>query len=160
MAKILVVYDSGTGNTEAMAKAVAEGVRIGGGEVVVKRVDEVNIDELPGFDGIILGSPTYFGSMSSKMKGFIDNSVKVRRKLENKVGAAFTSSGSPFGGNETTLFSLIQALMIHGMIIVGDPISAGGHYGVASVGKPNEEDIENCKALGKRVATIAEKLIK
>ncbi len=158
MAKILVVYDSKTGNTEKMAGSIAEGAREAGASVTVKRVDEVDIKDLPGFDAIVVGSPTYFGTMTSKVKEFFDKSVAVRKKLEGKVGAAFTSSGSPFGGNETTLFSIIAALLIHGMIIVGDPISAGGHYGVCSTGSPDEGDLENCKALGRRVAEIAEKL--
>ncbi len=158
MAKVLVIYDSKTGNTEKMAKEVSEGARSAGAEVTLKRVDDASVSELPEFDAIVVGSPTYFGTMSGKLKKFLDESVKVRRKLEGKVGAAFTSSGSPFGGNETTLISIILALMIHGMIIVGDPIKSGGHYGVCSVGAPEDDDLKNCRALGERVANLAKKL--
>ena len=159
MSRVVVIYDSRTGNTEAMAKAIAEGVKeVPGVDVEVKRVDEATLDDLVKADGIILGSPTHFGTMSDKMKKFIDESVKVRGKLVNKVGACFTSSAHYAGGNETTLMSLMQAMLIHGMIVVGDPMEVGGHYGVVSVGKPTDEVLRACKALGRRVAELVKKL--
>jgi len=158
MARILVIYDSRTGNTEEMARAVTEGAREAGAEVEVKRASEARPEDLLGIDGLILGSPTHFGSMSDAMKGFIDKSVRVRGKLEGKVGAAFTSSLYFDGGNETTLLSLLQAMLMHGMIVVGDPIAVGGHYGVVAVGKPDERALRACRALGRRVAELARKL--
>ncbi|MGB9853379.1 MAG: flavodoxin family protein, partial [Candidatus Bathyarchaeales archaeon] len=120
MAKILVVYDSKTGNTEKMAFAVAEGAKqVGGVEVVVKKVDQTSLEDLIGADGIIIGSPTHFGQMSSKLKALIDESVKIHEKLEGKVGAAFTSSGGTATGAETTLLSILQAMLVHGMIVQG-----------------------------------------
>lgn len=109
-------------------------------------------------DGIILGSPTHFGTMSENMKKLINESVKIRGKLEGKVGAAFTSSGAVSGGNETTLLSMLQAMLIHGMIVVGDPIKVGGHYGAVAIGKPDKEALEACKALGKRVGELTGKI--
>ena len=126
--------------------------------MVLKPVGEATLDDLTGADGIVLGSPTHFGGMSDRMKAFLDESVKVRRRLEGKVGAAFTSSGHFSGGNETALLSMLQALLIHGMIVVGDPIETGGHYGVASVGAPDQEALQACRALGRRVATVASRL--
>ena len=78
--------------------------------------------------------------------------------MEGKVGAAFTTSGDPSGGKETTMLSIIQTLLIYGMVIVGDPMSATGHYGVSCVGAPDEKTMENGAKLGKRVAEIAVKL--
>ena len=158
MAKILVVFDSRTGNTKAMARSVADGAREADAGVELKRVEDVTLEDLEEADGIILGSPTHFGTMSEKMKDLIGRSVKIRGKLENKVGASFTSSAHYAGGNETTLISLIQAMLIHGMVVVGDPIKAGGHYGVVSIGRPDNKTIEACKELGKRVAELSKKL--
>jgi NAD(P)H dehydrogenase (quinone) len=159
MTKILVVYDSETGNTEKMALAVAEGARqISGVEVVLKKVEQTSPEDLLKADGIIMGSPTYYGQMSAKLKALIDKSVKIHEKLEGKVGAAFTSSGGTATGAETTLLSILQAMLIHGMIIQGR--AEDKHYGAASVGKPQEKELEHCRELGRRVASLTLKLKK
>jgi NAD(P)H dehydrogenase (quinone) len=155
MTKVLVVYHSRSGNTAKMAEAVAEGAKNGGADVGLKKVDEATLEDLTGADGVVFGAPTYFGTLSGEMKSFIDRSVRIRGKLENKVGAAFTSSGSLSGGNETTLISMIEAMLIHGMIIVGDPIETGGHYGAVAVGAPDAEALNACRKLGERVAKFA-----
>ena len=80
--------------------------------------------------------------------------------MEGKVGAAFTTGGNVTGGKETTMMSIIQALLIYGMVIVGDPMSATGHYGVACVGEPDETAYGNAVKLGQRVAGVALKLFK
>jgi NAD(P)H dehydrogenase (quinone) len=86
MTKILVVYDSKTGNTEKMAFAVAEGAKqIKGVEVVVKKVEQASVEDFLGVDGIIMGSPTYYGQMSAKLKALIDESVKIHGKLKEKL---------------------------------------------------------------------------
>jgi len=158
MTKVLVVYHSRSGNTAKMAEAVAEGARNGGADVVMKKVDEATVEDLAAADGVVFGAPTYFGTLSAEMKSFIDKSVRVRGKLESKVGAAFTSSGSLSGGNETTLISIIEAMLIHGMIIVGDPIETGGHYGAVAVGAPDAGALIACRKLGERVAKFAKLL--
>jgi NAD(P)H dehydrogenase (quinone) len=157
MTKILIVYDSSTGNTEKMAQAVAEGARqIKNTKVNVKKVDDVVVLDLPKADAIIFGSPTYFGVMSGRLKAFIDESVKIYGKLQGKVGAAFTSSGGTASGAETTLLSIIQAMLVHGMIVQGR--SGDKHYGAAAVGAPKNKDVAFCKDLGRRVAELATKL--
>jgi len=158
MTKVLVVYDSLTGNTEQMAKAVGEGVKNAGIEVEIKKVTRVELADLEAADAIILGSPTHFGAMSENMKRLITKSHAIRKKLVDKLGAAFTSSTSVAGGNETTLLSMLQAMLIHGMLVLSDPIEPGyEHYGVASIGKPQHEDLEACRRLGERVAKLAAK---
>ena len=154
--KVLIVYDSKTGNTEKMAHAVAEGVRAEGVEVEVKMVAEASVDELPGVDGLILGSPVYYGLPSGKIKEFIDASVKYHGKLDGKVGGAFASSGGAHTGAETTIISLLEALLIHGMVVQGT--SGRNHYGPASVGAPGDQEAETCRKLGKRVAKLVKKL--
>lgn len=157
MAKILVVYDSRGGSTEKTALAVAEGVKqVEGVDVTVKKVDQTSLEDLQAADGIIMGSPTYYGQMSAKLKDLIDKSVEIHGKLEGKVGAAFTSSGGTATGAETTLLSILQAMLVHGMIIQGR--SKSKHYGAAVVGAPKEDDLESCRELGKRTARLVKRL--
>jgi NAD(P)H dehydrogenase (quinone) len=140
-----------------MAFAVAEGARqVSEIEVVVESVDQANNEELLSADGIIVGSPTYYGLMSGEVKAFFDRSVKIHGKLDGKVGAAFTSSGGTAGGAETTLLSILKVMLVHGMIIQGR--YENKHYGPAAIGKPKEEEIEMCKRLGKRTAELVLKM--
>jgi len=140
-----------------MAFAVAEGAREAGGvEVVVKKVDETTNEDLLKADGIIVGSPTYYGQMSGKIKTMFDESVKIHGKLEGKVGAAFTSSGGVASGAETTILSILEAMLIHGMVIQGR--AHAQHYGAAAVGKPKAREEERCRELGEIVARLVMKL--
>ena len=150
MAKALVVYDSKTGNTEKMANAISEGIKEAGHDVEAKHVDKTSLDDLMAADAIALGSPTYFCTMSGKMKNLIDKSIEIYPdKLQNKIGAAFTSSGDMAGGNETALLSLIQAMLMHRMVIVGHQ---SGSFGAVSIGEPDKECLAGCKEFGKRIA--------
>jgi NAD(P)H dehydrogenase (quinone) len=151
--QVLVIYDSKTGNTEKMAFAVAEGAReVEGVDVLVKKVDNATNEDLLKADGLIVGSPTYYGQMSGKIKALFDASVNIHGKLEGRVGAAFTSSGGVASGAETTIISILEAMLVHGMIIQGRARS--GHYGAAAVGKPEEQDIERCRELGRTVTAL------
>ena len=159
MSTILIVYDSEKGNTEKMARAVAEGAeKVEEAKVIVKRVDQTSLDDLLGADGIIIGSPTYFGLMSNKLKALIDKSNDIHGKLEGKVGAAFTSSGGVSSGAETTLLSIIHAMLIHGMVVQGR--SEGKHYGGAAVESPSPEELEGCRDLGYKTAALVARLTK
>ena len=157
--QVLVIYYSKTGHTKKLAEAIAEGVaEVGGVTCVVKSVAEVTKDDFVTADGIIAGSPVYFGTMAAELKAVFDQFVGVRRKMEDKIGAAFATSGDLSGGRETTIMSIIQALLIYGMIIVGDPLDATGHYGVSCVGSPDKSALLNAALLGKRVASLVKKL--
>lgn len=159
MIQVLVLYYSRSGNTMELAKAIAEGVKqIDGVQCVVRSTKEVSKDDFLHSHGIIAGSPVYFGTMAAELKHLFDDYVIVRRKMENKVGAAFATSSDPSGGKETTLLSIIQAMLIYGMIIVGDPMDATGHYGVSCSGSPDENTKKNASLLGKRVAELAKKI--
>jgi NAD(P)H dehydrogenase (quinone) len=157
MAKILVIYDSKTGHTEEMALAIAKGAKqVKGVEVEAKKAAETSIKDLAEADGIILGSPTYYGLMSASTKRLFDKSVKIHGKLEGKVGAAFTSSGGTASGAETTLLSILQAMLVHGMIVQGRVNNK--HYGAAAVGSPRKDDLRSCRDLGRRTANLVTKL--
>ncbi len=156
---ILVLYYSKGGNTRKLATAIAEGVdSVDGVNAVVKNTDDVSKDDFMTCSGLIAGSPVYFGSMAAGMKKIFDDYVGIRKKMEGKVGAAFATSGDASGGKETTMISIIQCLLIYGMVIIGDPMSATGHYGTACVGAPDAETTENGRKLGARVAEVAKAL--
>lgn len=197
MAKVLVLYYSTYGHIETMANAVAEGARAAGATVDVKRVPETapldvaqkahfkldqaapvaTVEELANYDAIILGSPTRFGRVSSQMAAFLDQAggLWASGALNGKVGAAFTSTASQHGGQETTLFSLITNLMHFGMVIVGLPYSyqgqmdmseivGGSPYGATTLAagdgsrQPSEIDLGGARHQGELVATAAAKL--
>jgi len=156
MAKVLIVYYSCSGNTEKMAEFVAEGVKKEKIEVVVKNVKDTTPNDLLNYEGIIIGSPTYYGGAAAPIRDLIDQSVKFHGKLEGKVGGAFTSSGCIGGGNETTILSILTAMLIHGMVIRGT--SDDDHYGPVAIEAPDKRAKENCLALGQRVARLVKKL--
>lgn len=156
---VLILYYSKSGNTRKFADLVAEGVKsVSGVDAAMKSTQEVTKDDFVNAAGIIAGSPVYFGLMAADLKRVFDEFVGVRKQMENKVGAAFATSGFWAGGNETTIISIIQCMLIYGMIIVGDPMSATGHYGAASVAAPDEKAADTARKLGARVAELCKKL--
>ncbi len=157
--QVLVLYYSRSGNTRTLADAVSQGVEsVDGVRCLLRSTDEVGKKDFIESDGIIAGSPVYFGLMAAELKKVFDDFIGVRRKMENKVGAAFATGGDASGGKETTIMSIIQVMLIYGMIIAGDPMSATGHYGVACVGAPDEGTRRNGHKLGARVAQLVKKL--
>ena len=100
---ILIVYDSKTGNTEKMAKAIAKGAQQTdvSVEVSVKRAEQTSNEDLLNADGIILGSPTCVGQMSSRLKHIIYDSIQLPARFTGKVRGAFTSIGEIASGAET-----------------------------------------------------------
>jgi NAD(P)H dehydrogenase (quinone) len=157
--QILILYFSKGGNTKKLAEAIAQGVEnVEGVVAVLKNTEEVKKEDFINSQGIIAGSPVYFGLMAAELKKIFDKFVGVRRKMEDKIGAAFATSGDPSGGKETTMISIFQAFLIYGMVIVGDPLSATGHYGIACVGAPDSKTKQNGMKLGQRVAKLAKKV--
>jgi len=157
--QILILYFSKGGNTRKLAEAIIEGVEcVEGVTGVLKHTDDVTKEDFVSSEGIIAGSPVYFGVMAAQLKKIFDEFVSVRKKMEGKVGAAFATSADPSGGKETTMMSIIQVMLIYGMVIVGDPMAATGHFGTACVGAPDSGSLENGMKLGQRVAELAKKL--
>jgi len=197
MAKVLVLYYSAYGHIETMAKAVAEGAAAAGAEVYIKRVPELvpedvartshykvdqdapvaKISDLEDYDAIIVGVGTRFGRLASQMANFLDQAGGLWAKgaLHGKVGAAFTSSATQHGGQETTLFSIITNLLHFGMVIVGlnygyagqmtlDEITGGAPYGATTIAggdgsrQPSQNELDAARYQGKVVAETAIKL--
>jgi NAD(P)H dehydrogenase (quinone) len=157
MASVLISYFSKSGNTKEMAQCIKEGLdALGGVDVSLKKVQETTIDDLRSSDGIVIGSPTYFGVMAAAVKELMDKSIQCYGKLVGKVGGAFTSSGMIGGGNETTIASILQGLLIHGMIVQG--VQEGNHYGPVSIGAPDEAVRGECVRYGKMIGELVKKL--
>jgi NAD(P)H dehydrogenase (quinone) len=197
MAKVLVLYYSSYGHIETMAQAVAEGARAAGATVDIKRVPETapeevargahfkldqaapvaQVQDLAGYDAIIVGAPTRFGRIPSQMAAFLDQAgpLWATGALNGKVGGAFTSSASQHGGNENTLFSIISNLMHLGLMIVGLPYShqgqmtlaeivGGSPYGATTISggdgsrQPSEIELAGARHQGELIARTATKL--
>lgn len=156
--QVLILYYSKGGNTRKLAEEVAKGVQSTEVTAVLKNTKEVTKDDFLKSAGIIAGSPVYFGVMAADLKRVFDEFVGLRKQMENKVGAAFTTGGHHTGGKETTIMSILTCMLIYGMIIVGDPMSASGHYGVACLGSPDETAASDAFKLGVRVAELCKKL--
>jgi len=156
MAKAIVVYYSRSGNTREMADMIAKAMNDAGLKTECKSVDKVKADDLPTYDAIVIGSPTYYGQMASPIKAIIDDLVSRHGTLNGKVGGAFSSAANIGGGNETTLMGIIEAMLIAGMIVQGDP--QGDHYGPVSIGKPDERVGQQCIRRGQRIAELTKKI--
>lgn len=167
--RVLVIYHSETGNTEAMARGVAEGVEsVPGAVATLVSVTAVSRDQLQAADAIALGSPTYYGNMSGAMKAFIDGWwLRDRIYLGDKVGGAFATGGGMSGGKEHVVTSLLQAMLGNGMIVAGPVFEAdGARFGnpgsTAATAPPYDgvgpDELEGARALGRRLAQVAERL--
>lgn len=132
-------------------------------------------DDLRHCAGLLLGCPTHFGNMPAAMKYYIDRSIGLwmAGALIGKPAALFTSSSSPHGGQESTLLSMMLPLLHHGMLLVGLPYSetqlvstrgGGTPYGASHIAGPEsdrpllEEELQLCRALGRRLAEVAKRL--
>ena len=197
MTKVLVLYYSSYGHIETMADAVAEGARAAGAEVDVKRVPELVPEEvarasrykldqtapiakpadLVEYDAIAVGTGTRYGRMTSQMANFWDQTggLWAQGKLIGKVGAAFTSTATQHGGQETTLMGIHTNLLHHGMVIAGlpysfqgqmrlDEVTGGSPYGATTIAagdgsrQVSANELEGARFLGRHVAQIAGKL--
>ncbi|MFA4989746.1 MAG: flavodoxin family protein [Candidatus Omnitrophota bacterium] len=153
----LIIYYSRGGNTKKMAELIADGIRKEKVEALVKDIKDVGAEDLLKYDGLVIGSPTYYGSMSAEIKKLFDDSVKFHGKLDGKAGAAFSSSRNVAGGNETAILDILHAMLIHGMIIQGD--WQGDHYGPAAIDAPDERSTKECLRMGSRFAQLLKKCI-
>jgi NAD(P)H dehydrogenase (quinone) len=197
MAKVLVLYYSAYGHIEKMAYAVAEGAKSAGADVTVKRVPELvpedvarashfkldqeapiaKPDELDQYDAIIVGSGTRYGTVTSQMRNFWDQTggLWAGGKLVGKLGSVFTSSATQHGGQETTILGFLPTFLHHGMAVAGlpyafqgqmgvDEIKGGSPYGASTITggdgtrQPSEVELEGARYQGAHIAKLAAKL--
>jgi NAD(P)H dehydrogenase (quinone) len=193
--KIFIPFYSRSGTVEALARAVAEGAEAEGAEVRLRRARELIghdiMSSVPGWkesaeamnarypaptaedavwaDGIVFGTPTRFGAVSSELKAYIDGlgGLWVKGALVGKAGAAFTGSATPHGGNESTIISMFNPMAHLGLIIVptgfADAVmfkGAGTPYGPSVVSGnppsgPTPEELDVARFQGRRIAKVA-----
>jgi len=191
MKKILIIYYSKNGAIQKMSEKISRGINaVENSEAVIRTLPDIkdntaaianedNIlyatnEDLANCDGLILGSPTYFGNMAAPMKFFLDGTSAewFNNTLSGKPAGVFTSSSSMHGGQETTLITMLIPLLHHGMIISGIPYSekelhetrtGGSPYGPTHFSGDKENSLSNheiklCTSFGSRVANIAKKL--
>jgi len=156
--KVVVIYYSRGGTTKSMAELIHKTINSKGVKADIFAVDQFSYKNLLDYDGIIIGSPTYYGTCSSEIKKLIDDSVSLHKKLDGKVGGVFSSSANVAGGNETTALSILEALLIHGMIVQGDP--QGDHYGPVAVSGVDERCNNNCVRFAARFVDLLKKIVK
>lgn len=157
MKKIAIIYYSRSGNTESMARLIENGARTEPEvDIEVFSAGDFPVESMPEYDGFIVGSPVYYGSMAYQVKKVFDESVKFHGRLAGKVGAAFSSAANIGGGNETTILDILNAMLIHGMVVQG--IEKGDHYGPVSIGAPDDRVEKQCHLLGERVARLVKKI--
>ena len=148
MAKLLIVYESRTGNTEAMAKAVYEGALSAGATVSLKKATEATCDELLDCDAVIFGSPTHFGYMAGTLQGFLEEVyVTLGNRSVTKPYAAFSIGDA---GGRKTLESIDY--ICHEFAQWCEFKFEKATEGVKAKGKPTPEVLEECKELGKKIA--------
>lgn len=199
--KILVLFYSTYGHMYKMALAAVEGAKIiEGAEVDIKRVPETLSEEILGkmgaleaqkaiehipvakvsdlaeYDAILFGVPTRYGMMPAQMKAFLDASGSLWAKgaLVGKLAGVMTGSGTPHGGQESTILNFHTVLLHHGMVIAGlpytflgisktDEVTGGSPYGASyivrdDVPSPSENELDGARYQGEYLAKLAKQM--
>ena len=194
MPDILIVYYSRHGSVARMAEAIGLGVEsVGDCEAVLRQLPEVSatseqsepgipdsgapyarLEDLENCDGLVIGSPGYFGNMAAPLKHFLDQTspLWLSGAMIGKPAGVFTATSSLHGGQETVLTSMILPLLHHGMLVSGIPYSEpalnqtqtgatpyGASHVAGSQGQPlSDHETAACRALGRRIAELSTKL--
>lgn len=173
-ARILIAYDSRTGNTESLARAVAEGVEsVAGAEGLLRRQSEVEPEEITGASGILVGSPVHWGNLSADTKGFLDRiggalagagEVGPDSQPANRTAGAFVTGGSVASGKELARIAILAAFLNLKFVVIGGVDAAGfGTLGAQATTGPSdpgvsETELEEARRFGARFATLTKQL--
>ena len=145
--QVLITYYSGTGKTKRMAEEIVRGAEKLGVAVIVKKVEDCELNDLTEVDGIVVGSPTYFSNVAWQVKKLIDESITLyrrNRQLSGKVGGCFTSSGTHRAGKECIKMLELALGFHHKLKIVSGIIRTSGD---------NDEDVSKmCREYGMKIA--------
>jgi NAD(P)H dehydrogenase (quinone) len=196
--RVLVAYHSLHGNTYKMARAVTDGARtVAGAEVTLARIadhhaggsdenDErvknarilqkeiplVKVEDLPGYNAIILGSPSRYGNMAAPVAHFLEGTAALWSKgaLEGRIAGVFTCSATAYGAADAALLSMIVPLLHLGFIIAGVPHTMNAEHAIRAVGSPYgacalvgpnadrapvDAELRLARALGHRIASLS-----
>lgn len=173
--KILIAYDSRTGNTESLARAVAEGAgSVAGVEVVLRRQPEVEADEIASADGILVGTPVHWANLSAETKAFLDRiggalaaagEIGADSSPRDRTGGAFVTGGSVASGKELARLSILAAFLNLKFVVLGGVDAAGfGTLGAQATTGPSdpglsELELDEARRSGERFATLTKRLV-
>jgi flavorubredoxin len=144
MAKVLIIYHSQSGNTEAMAKAVSEAAAAAGGSVVLKKAAEAKAEDILGCDVVAFGSPNYFGYMAGMVKDFFDRVwATIRDKMGDRPYATFGSKGGGGAKGVESVDSICNGLKMN-----------KAFESVLGTRQPTEEVLAQCRDLGRKLARL------
>jgi NAD(P)H dehydrogenase (quinone) len=149
--KVLILYYSGSGNTQRMARAIGEAMKTSTMSVTVEEVEKFDISLLPKYDGIVLGSPTYFSNVAWQVKKVIDESIVHYSggRLKGKVAGIFTSAGTRRDGKDCLKMLEIALGLHHGMKVV---------EGILRMDGESEKEVEKrCEEYGRKLVKEIEK---
>lgn len=166
--RILIAYDSRTGNTAAMGAAVRDGAAsVAGAEVVLRKISEVKDQEISTADGLIIGTPVHWSNLSIDTKRFIDRAGEVlglgkagSTFGEGRTAGVFCTAGGPAGGQDLVRSSILSALLAMRFVIIGGVSGDGfGSLGPQAVtlGQPpgvSEKDLADARRFGERFARL------
>ena len=160
---IIVTYYSASGNTQKLARAIAEGAsQVEGVRVLFAPLDSITPADLEKAEGIILGSPVYNGNPAPEVLAFINSWPFEGRPMKDKIGAAFATGGGISIGEEEVLMSILRGMLVHGMIVTGGEeveaaFGASAITGEGPFSKKDELDAlftSKGAGLGRRVAGL------
>lgn len=161
--KISIVYVSQTGNTEAVAEYIQDGILAKYPFIQVKLMDirenEMDMEFLEQSNAVIFGTPVYFTSMSWELKKWFDHSFKVN--LNGKLGAAFVTAQSPAGGTDTAIMEILRHMLLKGMLVFsGRGKKTANNFQIGAVGLAGnlEQCSEQFEVFGECVAQTAVEL--
>ena len=173
---ILVVFDSRTGHTEKLARAVAEGVDLAGGAVaVLRRREEVRDEEILSSSGILLGSPVHWASLSAESKVFLERVGQVLVEAKElgpgttprtRAAGAFVTGGAISSGKELARLSILAAFLNMRFVVIGGEEADGfgtlGAQATTAGSDPglSETELEEARRFGKRFASITLALVR
>lgn len=161
--KILIVYHSRGGHTEAMANAVAEGAKkIPQVEITLKKIGDVKCAELLATDALVVGSPVYWSNMAGEVKSFFDRLstdcgvLPPTFQMRDKIGGAFVTGGETSSGKEIALMTIVAAMLGNRMIVVSEGQALGAAATTGDGKTPvTEKELAEARQLGERVAQVA-----
>jgi NAD(P)H dehydrogenase (quinone) len=149
--KVLILHYSRSGNSKKMAEAIADAMKSSAVNVTIEDVVKFDVSLLPDYDGIVLGSPTYFSNMAWQVKKVIDESIVhySGRKLKGKVAGIFTSAGTSRNGKDCLKMLEVALGFHHGMKVV---------EGIIRVDGESDKEVEKrCQEYGKKLLQEIEK---
>ena len=145
MCKILIIYHSQTGNTQKMAEGVAKGVSsINDADVILKRAGEATLQDLLECDGLVVGSPEYFGYMAGMIKDFFDRTyepAKEKREIFKKPYVIFISAGND---GQNARDQIERICLGYSFKKVYEPLIVRGI--------PDKESLKQCHEMGQTIA--------